>query len=123
MTVNVTVTVCVTPPLVPVMVIVYVPGVVLCLVRTVRVDDPEPELNETLLELRLSVGPVGEHTAERDTVPVNPFMLARLTVTVPELPWAMLSELTLVVRLKSWTLTVIVSVWVVEPLVAVRVTV
>jgi hypothetical protein len=105
------------------MVIVYVPGAVLCLVRMVSVDVPEPELNETLLELRLSVGPVGAHVAERDTVPVNPLMLARLIVTVPLLPAVRLSELTLVLRLKSWTLTVIVTVCVVEPLVPVRVTV
>ncbi len=98
---------CVTPPLVAVMVIVYVPGGVLCLVCIVRVDDPEPELSETLLELRLSVGPVGEQTAESDIVPVKPFTLARLIVTVPVLPAVTVRALTLVFRVKSWTFTVI----------------
>jgi len=55
----------------------------------VDVPDP-PELNETLLELKLSRGPLGEQTAVRDTVPVNPAVPAILTVTVPLLPAAML---------------------------------
>ncbi len=96
---------------------------VLCFVLMVSVEDPEPELNDTLLELRLSVGPLGEQTAERATVPVNPLMLARLIVTVPLLPAAMLRELTLVLRLKSCTFAVTVSVCVVEPIVPVTVTV
>ncbi len=92
----------------------------------VSVDEPDPELRETLLELRLSVGGwvnLGEHTAERDTVPVKPLMLARLMVTVPLPPAAMLSELRFVLRVKSWTFTVIVTVWLVEPLIPVTVTV
>ena len=124
MTVSATVAVWVRPPLVAVIVIVYVPGGVLWRVRTVKVDVPDPpEVSETLLELRLSLGPVGEQTAERDTVPVKPLMLARLIVTVPEVPATKLRELTSVLRLKSWTLTVIVTVCVVEPLVPVTVTV
>ena len=99
------------------------PGAVLCFVLIVSVEDPEPELNDTLLELRLSVGPLGEQTAERDTVPINPLTLTRLIVTVPLLPAAMLRELTLVLRLKSCTFTVIVTVCVVEPLVPVTATV
>jgi hypothetical protein len=87
-----------------------VPGVVLCFVLMVSVEDPEPELNDTLLELRLSVGPLGEHTAERDTVPVNPLILAKFIVTVPLLPADTVSELTFVLRLKSCTFTVIVTV-------------
>ena len=68
----------------------------------VRVDVPEPpELNETLLELKLSLGPLGEQTADRETVPVKPFRLARLMVTVPVAPCTKLRELTLVLRLKS----------------------
>ncbi len=86
------------------------PGDVLCFVRMVSVEDPEPELNDTVLELRLSVGPLGEHTADRDTEPAIPLMLARLIVTVPLLPAAMVSELTFVLRLKSCTFTVIVTV-------------
>ncbi len=89
-------------PLVPVMVIVYVPGTVFFRVLIVRVDVPDPpELSETLLELKLSLGPLGEQTAERDTVPVKPFKLTRSMVTVAELPLARVSELTLVLRLKS----------------------
>jgi len=76
----------------------------------VRVDVPEPEFKETLLGLRLRVGPLGEQTAERETEPVKRVMLARLMVTVPLLPADRLSELTSVLRLKSWTLTVMVSV-------------
>ncbi len=124
MTVNVTVTVWVRPPLVAVMVIVYVPWGVLWSVRMVKVDVAVPPgPSETLLELKLSLGPVGEHTAESDTVPVNPFRLARLIVTVPELPAVRFMELTLVLRLKSTTLTIIVTEWVNEPLVPVTVTV
>ncbi len=124
MTVSTTVVVWVRPPLVAVIVIVYVPGGVLWRVRTVKVDVPDPpEVSETLLELRLSLGPVGEQTAERDTVPVKPLMLARLIVTVPDVPATRLRELILALRLKSWTLTVIVTEWVNDPLVPVTVTV
>ena len=109
--VSVTVTVCVTPPLVPVTVIVYVPGGVLWKVLTVSVEVPAPpELIETLLELRLSRGLLEEQTAESDTVPVKPLRLERLIITVPLLPAVRLSELTLVLRLKSCTFTVIVRV-------------
>ena len=76
----------------------------------VSVEDPEPELNDTLLELRLSVGPPGEHTADRDTVPANPLILARFIVTLPLLPAAKASELTFVLKLKSCTFTIIVTV-------------
>ena len=87
-------------------------------------DVPEPpELNDTLLELKLSLGPLGEQTADRDTVPVKPFRLARLMVTVPVVPWTRVRELTLVLRLKSRTLTVSTIECVNEPLVAVTVTV
>ena len=111
------------PPLVAVMVIVYTPGGFLWNVRIVSVDVPDPpEPSKTPLELRLSLGPDGEHTADRDTVPLNPFMLARLMMRVAELPAATLRELTLVLRLKSWTFTVIVTEWVNEPLVPVTVT-
>ena len=78
------------------------PGGVLCSARIVRVDvtDP-PELNDTLLELKLSRGPLGEETAERDTVPLNPAMLAMLTVTVPLVPAAMLRDDGITLRVKS----------------------
>ena len=96
----------------------------LCITLTVKVADPDPpELRDMLEELRLSLGPVGEQTAERDTVPVKPLILARLMVTVPLPPVARLSVLALVLRLKSCTLTVINTECVNEPLVAVTVTV
>src|SRR5438552_2465151 len=75
---------------------------VVCNAQIGRVDVPEPpELNETLLELKLSRGPLGEQTAERDTVPVNPAMLAMLTVTVPLAPAAKLRDDGFTLRVKS----------------------
>lgn len=87
-----------------------------------EVPEP-PEMSETLVELRLSRGSVGEHVAEIATVPAKPLMLERLIVTVPVLRGARVSELTLVLRLKSCTLTVITTECVNEPLVAETVTV
>ncbi len=55
------------------------------------VTDP-PELNETLLELKLSLGPLGVQTAERETGPENPAKLAKLIVTVPVAQRARLSD-------------------------------
>ena len=70
--------------------------------RTVSVDVPDPpELNEIVLELKLSLGPLGVQTAERDTVPVNPAILVRLTVTVPLVPAAMLRDDAVTPRVKS----------------------
>jgi len=80
------------------------------LIVRLEVPDPPPGLIETLFELKVSLGPVGEHTADRDTVPANPLILARLIVTVPLLPATKVSELTFVLRLKSCTFTVIVTV-------------
>ena len=78
------------------------PGAVLCFALIVRVDEPDPDVNDMVLELRLSVGGlVPEETADRDTVPVNPLTLATLIVTVPVLPMARLSALVFVERLKS----------------------
>ena len=71
-------------------------------VRTLSVDVPDPpELNATLLELKLSLGPQGEQTAERDTVPVKPAMLERSTVMVPVVPAVRLSDVGFAARLKS----------------------
>ncbi len=65
----------------------------MCDARTLRIDVPEPpELSGTLLELKLRRGPLGAETAERDTVPVNPAMLAKLTVMVPLVPEAKLRD-------------------------------
>jgi hypothetical protein len=74
----------------------------LCDARTVSVDVPDPpELSEMLLELKLSRGPLGVEAAERDTMPVNPAMLARLTVTVPLVPETKLREDGFTVTVKS----------------------
>ena len=71
-------------------------------VRTLSVDVPDaPELNATLLELKLSLGPLGKQTAERDTVPVKPAMLVRLTVMSPVVPAARLRDVGFTARLKS----------------------
>ena len=65
-------------------------------------DVPDaPELNETLLELKLRRGPLGEQIAEKDTVPVNPAMLAMLTVIVPLVPAARLRDDVFTPRVKS----------------------
>ena len=78
------------------------PGGALCIARTVRVDVPDPpELNDRLLELKLSLGPLGVLTPERDIVPVNPAMLAKLTVTVPLVPAARLRDDGFTLRVKS----------------------
>ena len=70
--------------------------------RTVSVDVPDPpELNEIVLELKLSLGPLGVQTAERDTVPVNPAVLVRLIVTVPLVPVARLRDDGFTARVKS----------------------
>ncbi len=77
----------------------------------VRLDVPDPpELNVTLLELRLNLGPDGEQVADRETEPAKPLMLARLIVTVPVEPRAMLTEPMLVLRLKSCTDTLTIAV-------------
>jgi len=82
----------------------------------VRVDVPVPPgLKVTVLELKLGLGPLGEQTADRDTVPPNPFRLARLIVTVPDVPWTRVSELMFVLVLKSWTITTTVTEWEIEP--------
>ncbi len=74
----------------------------MCNARTVSVDVPDPpELNETLLELKLSLGLLGEQTAERDTVPVNPAKLLMPIVTVPLVPATRLSDDGFTARVKS----------------------
>ena len=71
-------------------------------VRTDRLTVPDPpELMETLFELKVSLGLLGEQTAESDTIPVKPLTLAMLTVTVPEVPATRLRELTSVLTPKS----------------------
>ncbi len=64
-----------------------------------------PGLRVRLEEPRVSLGPVGAEVADNETVPAKPLMLARLIVTVPELPRGIVIEAGLAVRLKSWTIT------------------
>ena len=54
-----------------------------------------------MLELKLSLGPLGVQTAERDTVPVNPVKLAMLIITVPVEPAVKLSDEGFTARAKS----------------------
>ncbi len=76
-TVNATVAVWLKLPFVPVIVKVYVPGVVLLPAFTVIVEEPEP-VTETGLKLTLT--PAGAPVALKLTFPLNP--LSALTLTV-----------------------------------------
>jgi hypothetical protein len=67
-TTKLTAVVCVNPPLVPVTVIVYVPGAVLPLVWTVMLDDVVAGLT-----LKVAVAPAGSPPADSCTFPANPF--------------------------------------------------
>ncbi len=76
-TTRLTVVVCVRPPLVPVMVSVYVPGGVVQLAVALSVDVPEP-LTEA--GLKLVVIPEGELLALSATVPLKPLSAPIATV-------------------------------------------
>src|SRR6516225_4913241 len=80
-TTSVTVVECVRLPLVPVMVIVYVPVGVVELVETDRVELPEPA---TEVGLKFAVAPLGNPLTLKFTDPVKPF--TALTVDVYEAP-------------------------------------
>jgi hypothetical protein len=79
LTTRVTVEVCVSDPLVPVIVSVELPGGVLPVVVIVRVDAPEPVTDAGLNE---AVAPVGKPLALRFTVDVKPFRAPTVTVYV-----------------------------------------
>jgi len=64
-------------PLVPVIVMLYVPVGVVLTVVTVIVDGPEPV---TELGLKLAPAPVGSPLALKLTAPVNPFTAPTVTV-------------------------------------------
>src|SRR5947209_7367566 len=68
-TTRVTVVECTRPPLVPVMVKVYVPAGVLVLVVTDMVEEPEPV---TEAGLKLALAPLGNPLAVKFTAPLKP---------------------------------------------------
>src|SRR6266571_4425339 len=88
MTLTVNVMECESEPLVPIMVMVYPPIGVLCVALTLSVEVPCPPDVRAIEELLNDVlGPdVGETTAERLMVPVNPVPAATDRETVPENP-------------------------------------
>ena len=82
-TTNDTVVVCVADGAVPVIVTVYVPGVVAAPAASVSVDDP-PAV--TLVGVNVAVAPAGRPLADKATVSAVPDVTAVETVVVPELP-------------------------------------
>src|SRR5438094_8362861 len=122
---TVIVTECESAPLTPVTVIVYEPIVVLCNALTLSVDVPwPPEVRVTDELLNDVLGPdVGETTAERLTVPVNPFRLVTVIKLVPDVPRGRLREDGLIEMEKSDTMTRIETECMRDPLVPVTVTV
>lgn len=80
----------------------------------------------TLVALKEAKGPLlpaPETVAERLTVPENPLTEVMVIVEVPEDPRLMVSVFVEAAIVKSTTFTVTVAVWIVGPLVPVRVTV
>src|SRR5262249_58579027 len=87
-TTNDTVVVCVADGAVPVIVTVYVPGVVAAPAASVSVDDP-PAV--TLVGANVAVAPAGKPLADRASVSCGPGVTIGGTVLVPELPLATVS--------------------------------
>src|SRR5262249_32007590 len=83
-TTNDTVVVCVADGAVPVIVTVYVPGVVAAPAVRVSVDEP-PAV--TLVGANVAVAPAGKPLAVSAIVSAVPAVTAGDTVVVPELPW------------------------------------
>jgi len=78
----------------------------------------------TLVGLSVQVSPVeGDDAEVRLTVPVNPLVGAIVIVEVAEDPALAFALVGLAVTLKSWTVTVTVTLWNSPPLVPVTVTV
>ncbi len=78
----------------------------------------------TLVGLSVQVSPVeGDDAEVRLTVPVNPLVGAIVIVEVAEDPALAFALVGLAVTLKSWTVTVTVTLWNSTPLVPVTVTV
>src|SRR5580700_11210764 len=82
-TTNVTVAVCVSEPLVPVIVKVGLPVGVLLVVVTVSVEVPDPLTDEGEND---GVAPLGSPLALRLTAPLNPLIAPTFTVYVVLLP-------------------------------------
>lgn len=86
---------------------------VLLFVVMVSVDVPDPpDESVTLVGFKDTVGPLvtmGETAAVKLTVPAKPPKLLRVSANVAELPCSMVSEVGLVMRLKS-LVTVMVMV-------------
>ena len=116
---------CEREPLVPVMVMVYPPIGVLCVALTLSVEVPCPPDVRAIEELLNDVlGPdVGETTAERLMVPVNPFRLVTVIRLVPDVPRGRLRDDGLIEIEKSDTMTRIETECASDPLVPVTVTV
>ncbi len=91
-------------PIVAVRVTVYVPGLRLLALVTMRtlVADP-PGDRETLDGFRDNVGPVERTVAVRETLPVRPLMLVSVRVELDELPGGISSELGFAESVKSTT--------------------
>src|SRR5579875_548185 len=121
-TVKLTVAVCVSVPLVPVIVSVYVPAAVLLPVATVSVELP-PALTDA--GLNVPVAPAGSPLTLSPTVPVNPFTAPVFTVYVVLLPAFTVCALGAAEIVKSGVFTVklTVAVCVSVPLVPVIVSV
>jgi len=71
----------------------------------------------------VQVRPAGETAEVRATVPVNPFTGATVIVEVALAPTTAVTLVGLAVTVKSVTVTMIVAVWVIFPLVPVTITV
>jgi hypothetical protein len=121
-TVKLTVMLCTTLPLVPVIVSVVVPAGVLLLVVTVKVDAPAPVI---VAGEKLGVAPVGNPVALSVTTPPNPFNAPIVAVYVVVFPTITVCVLGLAVMVKSggggWAFTtkLTVAVCVSVPLVPV----
>ena len=122
---TVIVTECESEPLVPVTVIMYAPIGVLCNALTFSVEvlcPPDVRVTDELLNDVF--GPdVGETTAEKLMVPVNPFRLVTVIRLVPDVPRGRLRDDGLIEIEKSNTMTRIETECASDPLVPVTVTV
>ena len=112
---------CETPLLVPVTVTTYVPPTEEFTVR-VEVPDP-PATTVTLVGLNDEDSPDGVTAAVRLMVPANPPRLFTVMVAVPDWPGVMFTVVGLAATEKSTTLKLTLTVRVIDPLVAVTVTV
>lgn len=126
-TVRVTVAVWLMVPLIPVMVIVYVPAGVDAVVPIVRVEVPlEPGVRGMLVGAKVKLMPVaaGETVAESATLPVKPRLLA-VIVEVADCPEVIvLGVAALAASVKSAAIVIeTVAVWDTVPAVPVTVTV